>query len=339
MLIASHSDVPVNLKTTTNPPITKVADDSAYFIGDEIEYTITLPVPQFADVATDVSYIVTDTLDAALDRPANDGASFTVTIGNDTLVYGTDYNVYYGDPDNTIMFDFDSLDKDDWLGYIGQNVVIKFKAILNEDAGEDGIINRVIENYYFGVPRQDFETVYTYGIKVYKYDEYEVPLEGVEFALYAADQVEFDAGENMFVPKNGAEPLTFTLTNGVYIYDKKSTNSTLVTDKDGYLILWGLKDGTYYLAETKALPGYNPLKELEEIVIIPVLDDEDNYTDDVDDGDGMDAYYDTGIENLTGIEIPGTGGIGTIVFMVFGGLVVTGSFGMLIANRKRIFSR
>ena len=80
---------------------------------------------------------------------------------------------------------------------------------------------------------------------------------------------------------------------------------------------------TYYLIEKTAPAGYNTLKEAVQVTIGK---------------DGTVSYgTSTGevkIENNTGTELPSTGGIGTTIFYVLGGVLMAGAFVMLVVRKR-----
>ena len=144
------------------------------------------------------------------------------------------------------------------------------------------------------------------------------PLEGVEFQLYKVDE-------------NGAETIPGT--------DKKGTivNPNLVTTEDGMKWLGNLNVGsTYYLVETKTLPGYNLLPG--PIGFTPLVDENGQfrleYTGEVPEDSGYyDYWYKTYKEydgqafnefhlhvyNEPGYQLPETGGDGTMKHRLIGG--------------------
>lgn len=100
------------------------------------------------------------------------------------------------------------------------------------------------------------------------------------------------------------------------------------------LKLNGLAAGTYWLVETKAPQGYNGITAPIKITITKSGDAEvDNWKISKDDVDVDDKIID--IENSTGTILPGTGGMGTILFTVVGialVLIIAASF--VISRRK-----
>lgn len=108
------------------------------------------------------------------------------------------------------------------------------------------------------------------------------------------------------------------------IDDNKATD-TLVTDSSGKLKICGIF-GTLKLEETKAPKGYNKL-------VSP-------YTIKVSDGgfvtvnDETPSYNDVKVKNESGKLLPSTGGMGTTLIYLIGGVLVLGS-GIVLANKKR----
>lgn len=101
------------------------------------------------------------------------------------------------------------------------------------------------------------------------------------------------------------------------------------------LKLNGLAAGDYWLVETKAPDGYSGITAPIKITITKSGDTEvDNWTISKDSKVETDKIID--IENSAGTILPGTGGMGTILFTVVGAafiLVIAASF--VISRRKR----
>lgn len=177
---------------------------------------------------------------------------------------------------------------------------------------------------------EDKVYTYTYGLDLYKYDpDRGLALEGVEFELYRTKTVN-GLGETVYsdpviVHENGTDP------NGKNVYyvcntaGHIDTTQTLKTPASGELIVRGLDEDTYYLLETKALDGYNPLPDAVEISIS---------ASNVQTSGDYEGYYDINVQNQTGAILPETGGMGTTLFYAAGAILSLGAIVLLITKRR-----
>lgn len=165
----------------------------------------------------------------------------------------------------------------------------------------------------------DKTETFTYQFDLVKTKTDKTVLDGAEFKLYDAKT-------------GGNEIALIDESNGVYrvatAAEKAAEGFVSATIKAGKVTIKGLDSGTYYLEETKAPAGYNVLAERVEVKI-----DHANLTATVE----GDTYVSGGVQviNQTGAELPSTGGIGTTIFYVVGGLLVVAA-GVLLVTRKRM---
>ena len=93
--------------------------------------------------------------------------------------------------------------------------------------------------------------------------------------------------------------------------------SDFVTVASGDIVIWGVdSDSDYTINELQAPKGYNKL------------------TGDVNVTVGADNNTRIDVENQTGAELPSTGGIGTTLFYVIGGLLVVGAVVVLVSKKR-----
>ena len=121
-------------------------------------------------------------------------------------------------------------------------------------------------------------------------------------------------------------------------------NTVGYTNADGVLTFAGLNAGEYVITELVAPSGYNLLKDSITITIVENADfDNANWTvtEKVGDKDattlsaGDDNLFSFTVENNSGTELPSTGGMGTTLFYILGGLLVVGA-GVVLVTKKRM---
>ncbi|MBE5781588.1 MAG: LPXTG cell wall anchor domain-containing protein, partial [Clostridiales bacterium] len=122
---------------------------------------------------------------------------------------------------------------------------------------------------------------------------------------------------------------------------------------EGTFSVTGLDHGTYYLKEIVAPDGYNLLTDAIKVTITPTIAANDanggvittlEATVDMNTGDSniVDVTAtDTGLStisfnvaNNSGILLPSTGGMGTTIFYVAGGVLVLLALVLLISRRR-----
>ena len=126
-----------------------------------------------------------------------------------------------------------------------------------------------------------------------------------------------------------------------------TTQKNVVTSEiNGKLVILGLEAGDYYLKETEAPDGYNKLTTTTQVTV-----GQTNNTFVVianPDGSVVNAQTATGeqkritytatstiVENSKGVELPSTGGKGTMMLITFGSVVAL-AFAMLLITQKKM---
>ncbi|CDD30258.1 putative uncharacterized protein [Firmicutes bacterium CAG:94] len=128
-------------------------------------------------------------------------------------------------------------------------------------------------------------------------------------------------------------------------------NVILTSDENGLFNIAGLDDGTYFLREIQAPNGYNLLENDVKLVITATTANGQDWNGNaadalrgltiaVNDGEPQPGNTETGIvevtvENNRGATLPETGGMGTTLFYIIGGLLVVGA-GILLVVRIRM---
>ena len=209
--------------------------------------------------------------------------------------------------------------------------------------------NQTGEGTPTGNTPKDEVLVFTYELDVTKVDgqNKEKKLANAEFVLLnnnktkVAKVTDGKLVEWVGVPAAGADG-TITYPAG----------TTLTSGSDGKFVIAGLDAGSYYLRETKAPAGYNLLKNDISVTITAKLDKNEDtpaltelklsVKEDKEGAaaTGSNGSVDTGIVatnvmNNSGAQLPETGGMGTTLFYVLGGILVLVAI-ILLVTRKRM---
>ena len=233
-------------------------------------------------------------------------------------------------------------------------ITVTYDAIVLPTAttGNTGIENKATVTYKTadgdGTPQEETETVYTGQITI---DKYKTGEEATKLKATFVIATDADATNYLVYNANAAEGTSkYSTTTDIKAATKYITGEKAEGDPEGavYGLLGGvsingLKAGKYYLKEIEAPEGYNLLEapilvELSESKA--VVDAEGNPTTDPEGNAVVEVYMtDTAkVANSTGTILPSTGGIGTTIFYVVGGILVLGA-AVLLITKKRMSAR
>ncbi|MBQ7862054.1 MAG: LPXTG cell wall anchor domain-containing protein [Clostridia bacterium] len=299
-------------------------------IDEIVEYKSTITVGVGA-----TNYVMHDTMDKGLtfnynsvadDKTDND---VVVKLADGKVVDAANYTVVYPATDGHT---FDVKFENSFIEGLAQGTqfTVYYYAILNENAYivTPGNKNEVYlsygENDTWETGKHDTFT-YTWKIDVEKYTmdgDNKVSLAGAEFQL-----LDKDGNAIKFTKVAGA-------TVPTYKVDAEGTVTNIITDDNGKFEIVGLDEGEYALHEVNAPAGYNKLTT-DKVVIITSEYDEANLTATYKINEEAPATI--GVENKTGSLLPETGGIGTTIFYVVGGLLMAAAF-ILLVSKKRMAS-
>ncbi|MBQ9512964.1 MAG: isopeptide-forming domain-containing fimbrial protein [Lachnospiraceae bacterium] len=387
--IAIKTDVPTQEKKvvenqTTNYLATETErqtwgtgynDVADYNINDVVPFEIISTVPNFNGMKS-YYYEFVDQMDRAFTLD-EDSIEVAIRDKNDiekvkrVLVKGTDYTVMRAatttyDQFNVIINDLVTTLKPE---EIGEKIVVRFNATLNENAiiGRPGNRNKSKLRYgnnpnVQGEPTKetpwDEVVVFTYELDAEKTDseDAQLKLKDAEFVFYrpgannTKEYVVVDA--NSKVQKWIAIPDAPAGTADLTAYYRNAGASILTSDANGLFGVIGLDEGVYYLKETKAPTGYNLMKKEVKVEIIANTNNGHNGANNalistmrsIDDGAPAHApipgsqpagFEGVEIENNKGVELPETGGIGTTIFYVIGAALMIGA-GVVLVTRRRM---
>lgn len=332
---------------TTNPNVTINEKNGKPTITKQVEHAAGSPASaNDATVGDTVKFVVT--IDAIDGKPENyvmhdkmdegltfNDSSVTVKCGETILKKGTDYEL------NTSPADGDTFDIK--FNHVNTNDVftVTYSAALNEKAkvGTDGNKNET-KLTYGDNQRVDAEPTktYTWSFNIFKYfmnGTVEKALDGAKFILYRKASTNSES-ENEYAVMDANGKIQSWISGEEHA-------TVLTSPADGKLTMSGLANGTYYLKETEAPQGYNPLENDIEIKITaenwqtptaPTAKIE--YKTSTAEGASF-AEAENGtvkVENKTGTVLPGTGGIGTTIFYVIGGGLMVAAAILLITKKR-----
>lgn len=232
----------------------------------------------------------------------------------------------------------------------GDQLVVEYTAVLNENAVINGAGNpnrtvltysNVTEGETQPSTPQDETVTYSYKFDLVKTDRKDIVLEGAEFMLHTADIAEGNRTENNAVKlvTVSENPLVYRVATAEEIANPDITKTTTITA--GAPIINGLGNGYYYLTETLAPEGYKKLSkpvefEIKSANIAATLSTET----DPDTSESTTTLQNGGVQIINAKKslFPSTGGIGTFIFYVVGGLlvVIAGIFVAMSVKKRRI---
>lgn len=317
------ADAPKLDKTIVNADDGK-GNATAQDVGSIVEFKLTSKVPVMTGYDT-YKFIVHDTMTSGLTFNAD---SVKVTIGGQDATGYTVKTTDIGSETFQIVFA-------DLKGATeGAEIVITYSATVNDAALRTDSESNTAKLEYSNNPYDENSTtttpddvvyVFDFSINIDKYAKGDSTkkLKGAQFVLYKESE-----GAKLYYVWNETDK------KAEWTSDKDAA-TVVTTDENGKGRFNGVDSGTYKLEELAAPAGYNKLDGDVTVEITATYNEDGTLasSNTTIDGDGQYTLT-AAVENSAGTELPTTGGIGTTVFYIAGGILVAAAIIILIARKK-----
>lgn len=309
------TDPTVTIHDKNDMPFEKVADKTNADVGQIVTYTITGKVPDSTGFDTYI-YTIEDTMSDGLTFNRD---SLKVKVGNtDVTADTTKCKITYDGTTAPNTFKVSIIVKN---CTVGDPIEVTYNATVNEKAIAK-VSNNEATLTYSNNPTDSTKTtttppeivkVYTSKIVIDKFESGSeaTKLPNAKFVLYKKEK----SGETVYYRWND------TTKKVEWVTDMKAA-TVVTTNEQGEATFGGLADGTYYLVETEAPAGYNPLTEPVEVTV------EGSSTETAK------LSVTAKVANKTGTTLPSTGGMGTTIFYVLGSALVLGAVVLLVTKKR-----
>ena len=216
----------------------------------------------------------------------------------------------------------------------GTTVEVIYNAHLNEAAriGNDDTNKNTVYLQYSNNPNadgsgdmgktaEDHVWVFTYEVENTKTNDQNEALPNAGFKLYKDAErkqeylLTYDNTLNAYRPVKGTE-----------------TGVEMRSDANGEFNIVGLDAGTYYLHESDVPAGYNPCDDLT--IVISATHTEDVSRINATTTIASSSNLSNTVINYAGMELPETGGIGTTILYVAGGILVLAAVILLVTKKR-----
>lgn len=314
-------------------------------VGDVVSWKLTFTATNYSKEEKVVLYTIKDNLNPA-GWAAIDLNSLTIKVGKKTLVKDTDWELDPSSTANGFVIRIPWVDTNKEFIYAPTvPVEVTYNATVLEKASENPNANKNEAKLEWTLDTG--ETPPGSG------DETETEVFNLGFTKVDGTSGEGLIGAEFTLTDANGNAINVTGENGVYVVNPDPKGSNLViTPASGKVVIQGLAAGTYKLTETKAPDGYNKLDTPVTVIVGETQKNADG-TDKVD-SEGNKIYVTSGMDmnddnvndyivsheeldiaNFTGVELPSTGGEGTMMMITIGTMVAM-AFAVLMITQKKM---
>lgn len=343
------SDITIFDKNNNNDPVpgkpeggryktTADGADISVDLGGKVNFTVSFNTSNYAKNPaheTDANAPAFVTVDkyTVLDTPSGidiDLEKLTVTVGGDPIAK-TAYTATKAD-DGKVAVEIPWKTAEGNPIYAqGAEVVISYEGTVTEKNATNKATITPTVNGEDGTPKEDPTpvNVKSADIVITKVDadDNTVKLDGAKFVLINKNAGEDNGKYYKYTAAAGNDPAKVEWVADIKDATEVTTGGKTLTGADGVkgiATFEGLAAGSYELKETVAPNGYNLMDQLFAVTVN-------------EDGKG-EAYAvscdGATIENARGTLLPSTGGIGTTMFYVIGGILVAAAVVVLVSKKR-----
>lgn len=348
-------------------------DVADWNIGDSVPFKLIASIPDNIESYDEYKFVFHDTLSNAFTLNQDSIKVFVAetTAANVEQFAPQDDDLYQVAVDGqSFTLTIPDINPLDAHGNPANYVIITYSATLNENAdiGLNGNENTAYLEFSndpngdgLGRTTEDTVIVFTYELDGTKVDgKTQAALQNAKFVLLNGAKTEaamvVDGKVTGWVKVDSEAAAGDVQMPGTYEgwleLNQQHNGLILTSAENGLFNIAGLDDGTYYLREIQAPNGYNLLENDVKLVITAdtangqawnsgiAADALRGLTIAVNDGEPQPGNTETGVVNVTvennqGATLPETGGMGTTLFYIIGGLLVVGA-GILLVVRIRM---
>lgn len=263
-------------------------------------------------------------------------------------------------PERTMVIDISDIKKISGVNLTdGATITVIYEAHLNENAiianavtiadeTADDNQNKVYLEYSnkpdasgLGKTPEDYVFVFTYETVNKKFDgepngDRDNVLESAGFKLYKANGTNkswavLNESHKItgWTQYENAEDIPAGAAEGVV------AATEVKSDENGMFSFIGLDVGTYYLKESTTPLGFNTCEDIQVNVTATHVENSNEISATVQKtAEAADPTVYKDVVNKKGTELPETGGVGTTIFYIIGGLLMAGALIFLIVRRK-----
>jgi len=322
--VYEKNTVPTTTKKVEEDSTGEYGDSNTAQIGQVVNFKTTITIGKGA-----INYVLHDRMSAGLTL---DITSIKVyTNGTENEVLAANYTIIETEDtldDCTFEIEF----ANDFIETLtnSDTLVVTYSATVNKDAVIEGEGNPNETNLSFGdngehTTEPSTTITYTHDFEVVKTDESKQLLKGAKFELYTA----LTNGEKIALVQleDEGEYKVYRVADNV---EKSATGFVSAVIEAGKVKIYGLDIDSYYLEETEAPDGYNKLPARVSFTVSGTRSDNLSVLEGIyQENNGL------VVVNKTGTELPSTGGIGTMIFILIGTIMVL-SFGVLLVTKLRM---